>query len=167
MKIPYELSRSGLLADNLQSWTLTCCICKLVADTVHRNWCYMVSVDWHVVTLHRPSLHVCKVQLDLSRRGEYCSYSCNSCYLFLVPYFHQRWVSARMNLFLTECIDERFLAWSWFPDFSSKDDILKLTSFAGVCSAYEGEFRIFTLFSGFWSMRSRDSSHRCEWQKNL
>ena len=54
--------------------------------------------------------------------------------------------------------NESFPDWSWNPDFSFKNEILEVAGFDQTCSnlhllgVYEGKFRIFRIFSGFWSM---------------
>ena len=52
--------------------------------------------------------------------------------------------------------DESFPDWSWFPDSSIKNYILKVAGFGKTCSnmhllwVYRGKFRIVSIFSGLW-----------------
>ena len=54
--------------------------------------------------------------------------------------------------------DECFPDWSWIPDSSIKNDILKVAGFGEICwnmhlpGVYGGNFRIVSIFSGFWSI---------------
>ncbi len=54
--------------------------------------------------------------------------------------------------------DESIPDWSWIPDSSFKNDILKVVGFGQTCSnmhlldVYRGKFRIVSMFSRFWAI---------------